>query len=245
MKILVIGASAGTGRATVEQLLAEGHEVSAFSRRASKIGISSERLRAIDGDVMDPSAVERAVEGQQAVIVTLGIRENPLRVRLWGPAHTPLDVRSTGTRNVIAAMKKHGVKRLVVQTSYGVAETRAKLRASDRLFFALILKPQIADTEQQNQIVVESDLEWVIAQPVHLTDEPDSAMPLISTTGETGKMTVSRASVARFLVQAAQSPSFVRKSLALSGHVIESARERSAAAPPRARPAARASGRGL
>ena len=127
MKIIVIGATGGSGRATVEQLLAQGHEVTAFSRHADRIGIASDRLHLVNGDAMDLADVEAAVRGHDAVIVTLGITENPIRVRLLGPARTPIDVRSTGTRNVIAAMQKLGVSRLVVQTTYGVGDTRDRL----------------------------------------------------------------------------------------------------------------------
>jgi len=166
---------------------------------------------------MNAADVERAIEGRDAVVVTLGISENPLRVRLQGAARTALDVRSAGTRNVIAAMQKHGVRKLVVQTTYGVGETRGMLRLVDKLFFQLILKPQIADTEKQNQDVTASDLDWVIVQPVHLTDGPDDDMPFVSTGGETGRMKVSRKSVGRFLAHAVENPTFVRQSVAVSG----------------------------
>jgi uncharacterized protein YbjT (DUF2867 family) len=217
MKIIVIGATGGSGRATVEQLLAEGHEVTAFSRRADRIGIASDRLRVVNGDAMDPADVGAAVRGHDAVIVTLGITENPIRVRLLGPARTPIDVRSTGTRNVIAAMQEHGVRRLVVQTTYGVGDTRDRLGFIDAMFFALLLRPQIADTEVQNELVHGSGLDWVIAQPVHLTDDAQDAMPFVSITGETGKMKVSRNSVARFLTSAIVSSNFLRREVAISG----------------------------
>jgi len=94
-----------------------------------------------------------------------------------GSAHTPDDVRSTGTKNVINAMHIHGVPRLIVQSSYGVGETNGLLDCTDQLFFKLLLKPQIADTEQQEQIVKNSGIEWVLAQPVHLTDSQNSTAP--------------------------------------------------------------------
>lgn len=217
MKVLVMGSTGGSGRAVVEQLLAAGHEVTAFARQADRIEMRSPRLRFVNGDALDPAAVERAVVGQDAVVVTLGISENPLRVRLWGPARTAGNVRSEGTRHVIAAMHKHGVSKLVVQTSYGVGTTRGQLRWLDRLFFRLLLKPQIEDTELQNREVSESNLAWTIAQPVHLTDAPDGASPFISTEGETATWKVSRQSVGRFLAAAVDDPTLVHKSIALSG----------------------------
>jgi putative NADH-flavin reductase len=214
MKVLVFGASGGSGRAAVKQLVALGHEVSAFSRRAALDPALP--VRTIEGDVMHAADVDRAVAGQDAVIVTLGIRENPLRVRLLGPAHTPRDVRSAGTRNIIAAMRTHGVRKLIVQTSYGVGDTRERLGLIDRLFLALLLKPQIADTELQEADVVRSGLDWIVVQPVHLTDGPTEAMPCVSTAGDISGRKVSRSAVGRFLAHAVQNTSFVGKSVALS-----------------------------
>ena len=215
--VLVVGATGGTGRAAVEALLERGHRVTAFSRHAEALGIESERLRMMNGDATDANDVERAVAGQDAVIVALGITENPFRVRLLGAAATANDVRSAGTRNVIAAMQKHGVRRLVVQSSYGVGESRGKLRLVDSLFFNLLLKPQIADTEVQELEVKQSGVDWVLAQPVHLTDDVVDAPPFASLEGEVREWKISRKSVARFLASAIQDASYLGKSVALSG----------------------------
>jgi uncharacterized protein YbjT (DUF2867 family) len=215
--VLVVGASGGTGRAAVHQLLAEGHRVTAFSRHASSIFQASENLRPIDGDVMQAEAIDAAVAGQDVVIVTLGISENPLRVRFFGSAATAGNVRSAGTHNVILAMRRHAVSRLVVQSSYGVGETRGCLRFIDKLFFSLLLKPQIADTEAQEQIVRDSGLQWVLVQPVHLTNAGTSADAFVSTEGQTRGMKVSRLSVARFLAHVTLTAGYHGKSVSVSG----------------------------
>jgi uncharacterized protein YbjT (DUF2867 family) len=228
MKILVIGATGGTGRAVVAQLLAEGHHVTAFGRHPERVGAPSEQLSLEVGDALNASDVERVVAGKDAVVVTLGISENPLRVRFFGPKHTPLDVRSAGTRNAIAAMRRHGVRRLVVLSSYGVAETRSQLKFADRMFFDLILKPQIADTEQQYRDVAASGLDWVLVQPVHLTDGAEAELPFASTSGQTELLKVSRKSVARFLALAAVGSDHVRQSVSLSGKKAAAAQARAA-----------------
>lgn len=108
LNVLVVGATGGTGRATVERLAAEGHRVTAFSRSADRLANEIDGITTVNGDVTDPHAVEQAVAGQDVVIVTLGITENPLRVRFLGPARTPINVRSQGTKHVISAMKSMG-----------------------------------------------------------------------------------------------------------------------------------------
>ena len=222
-KILVVGATGGTGRATIDALVRQGHRVTAFSRHAESLEIDSDRVTLLNGDATKPEDVERAVAGHDAVIITLGITENPVRVRLFGAAKTPNDVRSVGTRNVIAAMRKHGVRRLVVQSSYGVGETRGSLRWVERLFFGLLLKPQIADTEVQEIEVRESGVDWVLAQPVHLTDDESDAMPFASADGQVREWKISRKDVGRFLALAVQVPEYVGQSVALSGARIPGA----------------------
>lgn len=216
-KVLVVGATGGTGRATIDELVKAGHRVTAFSRRADALADTSELVAAFNGDATNPADMDRAVAGHDAVIVTLGITENPLRVRLFGAARTPLDVRSAGTRNVIAAMRKHGVRRLVVLTSFGVGETRGNLLLLERLFFSLLLKPQIADTEVQELEVRDSGVDWVLARPVHLTDDDSDEMPFTSTDGQVRERKISRKGVARFLARAVGRADYVGQTVALSG----------------------------
>lgn len=215
MKVLVVGSTGGSGQAAVSQLVAQGHQVTAFTRQPP--AEPAPGVRYVEGDVMRAADVDRAVAGQDAVVVAVGIRENPLRVRLLGPARTPLDVRSAGTRHVIAAMKRHGVRKLVVQTSYGVGPTRDRLRWIDRLFFALLLSPQIADTEVQQAEVVASGLDWVVVQPVHLTDGVEEPEPLVSAAGDIGRSAVSRRSVGRVLARAVSDARLIGTSVAVSG----------------------------
>ena len=216
LRVLVVGATGGSGRATVDALLEDGHVVTAFARTADKLP-EHPRLRRVRGDATQPEDVDAVVHGQDAVIVTLGISESPVGVRLRGSRGTPLNVRSGGTNTVMDAMHRHGVKRLVVLSSYGVGPTRKKLRLADRLVFWLLLRPQIRDTEIQERAVRTSELDWVIAQPVHLTDEEEASPPFLSLDGVARRFRVSRRQVARVLAGAVRGDRFVGRSVAVSG----------------------------
>lgn len=198
MKILVVGATGATGRLVVDELLGRGHEVTALVRRP---GCAAQRV--VVGDVTDPTAVDAAVAGQDAVVVTLGIRENALLVRLLGSRRTPIDVRSRGTRHLVEAMRRHGVPRLVVQTTYGAGDSWPGLSPSWKLIFSAVLRPQLADTERQEAIVRDSGLDWVLVRPVALVDGPGDP-PFVSPGGEVAGMRVPRRAVARVLVDAAE-----------------------------------------
>lgn len=215
MKVLVVGATGGSGRAAVEALVTDGHEVSAFARRASAAFAGTPGVRPVDGDVTDAADVDAAVRGQDAVVVALGIAESPVRVRLRGPAGTPMDVRSRGTAALVTAMRARGVRRLVVQSSYGVGETRALLPLSARLVFALLLKPQIADHGVQEDVVRRSGLDWTLVQPVYLTDGAEPAA--LSTDGSVEGMRVSRHALGGVLARLATGADEVGRCVSVSG----------------------------
>jgi nucleoside-diphosphate-sugar epimerase len=216
MKILVIGATGGSGRAVTTELLGRGHTVTAFSRHASSLRLDGD-LRAVDGDATRHDDVATAMSGQEVVVVTLGISESAIRVRLRGAGSTADDVRSRGTRVVVDAMRGAGVGRLVVQSSYGVGPTRPLLGLADRAFFALVLKPQIADTERQEQIVRSTgpDVDWTIVQPVHLTDGAVTEAR-VTPDGVIGGRTISRGGVATVLADAAEGRHGTRRTLSVS-----------------------------
>lgn len=211
-----MGASGATGRAVVAELLERGHRVTAFVRRPESLSIEHPHFATFIGDATDRDDVRRAVEGHDAVTVALGITENPLLVRLRGPSRTPIDVRSVGTRNVVDAMQLHGVRRLVVQTTYGLGETRAKLSLGWRFLFWALLAPQIADTEVQARIVRDSGLDWVLIEPVGLTDDEPRADMFASADGEVRSMSIPRRSVARFIGETLDDEARVRRTYALS-----------------------------
>lgn len=216
MKILIIGSTGASGRAVLSKLLERGHHVTAFARNPSAINAKHECLRVMAGDVMNESDVVRAVAGHDAVVVTLGITENPILVRLRGASRTPTNVRSEGTANIVRAMKAAGVGRLVVQSSYGVGETRGKLPFKWRMIFSLLLKPQIEDTERQETIVRDSNLQWSLIQPVGLTDDDRPEESFVSTEGDLRKMAVSRKTVAYHIADTLETDAYANRSVAIS-----------------------------
>lgn len=215
MKVLVVGATGGSGRAAVNALLRRGHDVTVFVRNDAALGDLAGRSTVVAGDATRPEDVDVAVRGQDAVVVTLGISENPVRVRMRGPAGTALDVRSRGTRNIVAAMGRHDVRRLVVQTSYGVGDTHGKLPRRYALMFRALLGPQIADTEKQDVLVRGSDVLWTLVQPVNLTDE-ESGTATTSDTGEVAGWHVARGAVGEVLADAVERPDYAGKTIAVS-----------------------------
>ena len=194
MRVLVVGATGGSGRAVCDALLDRGHQVTAFARSATAIE-PRDRLERVAGDAEDVELLERVLPGHDAVVVTLGISEPAWRVRLLGAKSTADDIRSRGTDAVVRAARESGVSRIVVQSSYGVGPTRPLLGLAERVVFALLLRPQMRDTERQEEVVRSSGLEWTIVQPVYLTDA-EGDQHVTSTDGQTRRTRVSRRGLA-------------------------------------------------
>jgi len=193
MKLLVFGATGGTGRELVKQALAQGHEVTAYARNPAKLGaIAHARLQVVRGDVLDAAAVEQAVPGHDAVVCAIGA----------GAGRTSL--REDGTRNIVRAMQKAGVRRLICQSSMGIGDSRANLGFLTKFVIVpLFLRHAFADHERQEAVVKESDLDWTIVRPPHLRDGPRTGayrhgFPTTDT-GIQGK--ISRADVADFMLK--------------------------------------------
>ena len=56
MKLLVFGASGGTGGRLIQQALQQGHLVTAFARDPGKIRQTHDNLRVVRGDILDPKS---------------------------------------------------------------------------------------------------------------------------------------------------------------------------------------------
>ncbi len=162
MKLLVFGATGGTGREIVAQALDQEHLVTAFVRNPAAITTKHEKLKLAQGDVLDYPSVEATVQGQDAVLSALGVRK--LRKNT---------VLSDGTRNIIRAMEQHGVKRFVCESSLGVGDSRGQLGWVFNLFIVpLFLRNIFRDKEVQEQYIKRSKLDWIIVRPAVLTSGP-------------------------------------------------------------------------
>lgn len=161
MKILIVGATGGTGKELVTQALQRGHRVTAFVRKPSKLAMAHKRLTICRGDILDYSTVEEAVKGQEAVLCALGHKR-------W---LYPTRILSAGTENLIKAMSARGVRRLVCETSLGVGDSFGRLG----LYYTLFVIPFILpfywwDKHRQERMIRASSLDWIIVRPGKLTN---------------------------------------------------------------------------
>lgn len=156
MRVLIVGATGGTGRELVRQALERGHAVTAFARRPEAVMHRHENLRVARGDVMDPASVAAAMAGQEAVLSALGHKR-------W---FYPTRILSQGTANLLDAMAKQGVRRFVCETSLGVGESWWRLGLYYTLFVIPVILPLYYwDKNRQERIVRASAADWILVRP--------------------------------------------------------------------------------
>ena len=205
MKLVVFGATGKTGQEIVKQALTQGYEVTAFVRDPARVMLEHGDLKIMTGDIFDITAVSQTIEGQDAVICSLGTSELGKTT-----------VRSEGTANIIEAMKEKHVHRLVVISAMGVAESWSTLSFVNKLFFATLLRSSQQDHEQQEVVVKESDLDWTIIRPSGLTDTPLTGSYSIGENilGKTSR--IARADVAHAILKELDDNAFVHKAATIT-----------------------------
>jgi uncharacterized protein YbjT (DUF2867 family) len=210
-RLLVIGASQGIGLETVKLALAAGHHVRAFARSAGSLPLENANLEKFAGDARDGSAIIRALEGRDAVIQTLGVPLTPDTV-LHGTT-----LFSQTTRPLVDAMTAHGPRRLIVATGIGAGNSRDCLGPISGAAFALTLRRIYDDKDAQERIVQGSTLDWTIVRPGVLTSGPSTNYRALIDPKSWKPGSITRAAVARFLVEIAANAAFTRETPLLIG----------------------------
>lgn len=192
MKILVLGATGGTGREIVREAGAKGHSVVALVRsKARADGLGGAEL--VEGDARDEVSLSRALAGCSGVISSLGTAMSPFR---------EVTLLSTATRALVDAMARQNVRRLVCITGMGAGDSRGHGGfVFDRLILPLLLRKVYADKDRQEAIVRSSGADWVLVRPTILSDQParGSVRAMTDLAGLRGG-TIARADVAKFVV---------------------------------------------
>ena len=191
MKIIIFGASGKTGVKLVEQSLEQGHSVTAFVRNPEKLAIENENLAFITGDAFDPASVSQAVQGQDAVICVLGSGTDLKKTM----------IRAKGTINIVNAMQKNNIRRLMVVTAMGVAESWEDLSLFNKFIFAVLMKNIREDHEAQEASIKESNLDWTIVRPSGLTDTPRTGIYSVGENIPAITSRISRADVADLILK--------------------------------------------
>ena len=209
MKIAIFGATGKVGRHLVDQALERGDEVTAFARDASKLATRRhERLKVVQGDVLNPKDVEQAVVNTHAVLSTIGHTKTSSK-----------DVLSEGIKNIVAAMNKHGVRRLVSLTGAGVRDPKDEPKLVDRVIGSLLKLVQsdlLEDSIGQARVIRESDLEWAIVRTPVLSEGAKKGEYRVGYVDKESGTRLSRADLADFMLKQSTDATYLHRAPVIS-----------------------------
>jgi putative NADH-flavin reductase len=195
MRLVVFGATGGTGAHVVAQAVAEGHEVTAVVRDPQRLA-PVDGLRVATAAFEQASALDDAVHGRDAVISALGT-----------DAKGPVSVCTDGMTAIVGAMRRTGVRRLVAVSAHGARETH------DRSLYSLAvwasLREKMLDKERMEAVVEASGLDWTVVRPPALSDGARTGDYRTGTRLPVRIWSrISRADLAEFLLAEAAAPRF-------------------------------------
>jgi putative NADH-flavin reductase len=210
MKLIILGATGGTGTCLAGRALAAGHEVTAIVRDPSRLTLPAQpRLRIVTADVMDPASLGPAMVGAEAVITAIGPRGTG-----------PTTVIRDSVCSIIQALRGGGSRRLLEVSGSIVADEgespylRYLLKPLARRTF---LRRVCADMRDAEDEIERSDLDWTIFRPPALTGKP--ATGTYRTAIDRGLphgFSVSRADLAACMLARLEDPATVRRHIAVA-----------------------------
>lgn len=206
MKVIVFGATGTIGRQLVSQLLEQGHTVTAFSRNPKKLSITHPNLLRKSGNVLEYSSVAGAIAQHDAVFCALGD----------GNKGT---TRALGTNNIVKAMERNDIKRLIVQTTLGLGESEGNLNFFwKKVMFGFLLKKAFQDHQLQEGFIVRSSLDYTIVRPSAFTNNKRMGKFQVGFDGSVKNLSlkISRSDVASFMIRQLHSADWMRTAVSIS-----------------------------
>ncbi len=204
MNIAIFGATGATGRYLVDQALAAGHRVTALVRTPAALPVAHDRLRIVSGEVRDRDAVAGMLAGQDAVVSALGPRQRG-----------PVSLCTEAIAAILPALARHGVRRLVVLSAYGAADSHHR-DLYNRLLW-LIQKEKMLDKERMEALIGRSDTEWTILRPSALSNGPRTGRYRLGTDLRLRvTATIARADLADALLRQLADTTYLRQTPAIT-----------------------------
>jgi putative NADH-flavin reductase len=155
VKVAIIGASGFIGSYVRDEALARGYHVTAIVRHPEKITVQNPRLTVVKADILKGKA-EELVKGHDAVISAYSA----------GRSGTDIyNEQIKGYKAIIGAVKRSGVKRLLVVGGASTLEVSPGVELIDTMRPEQITQGMLATREMLYMLRKEEELEWTFLSP--------------------------------------------------------------------------------
>ncbi|MDJ1506266.1 NAD(P)-dependent oxidoreductase [Xanthocytophaga agilis] len=214
-RILIFGANGRTGQLIVKYALEKGYSITALVRNPEKLTITSERLTIHKGSPTHLEDVQKAMAGCNYVLSALSALS--VKDSFSFKMITPPKTLEKSIGNAIQAMNEYGIRRIVTLSSVGAGDSYSYAPWFMRWVIRLTnFKIVFADHNQQEQLVQQSGLDWVIARPVGLTNTTNPGKLVVSYNKTPSPFKISRMLLAKFMVDQLTEDAFLHKTPILS-----------------------------
>lgn len=212
MKLLILGATGGTGAALLDQAVAAGHEVTVIARAPANVHISVESaVEVVQGDVLAPGPWQDVAAAHDTLLSCLGSRDR----------QHPTTIYSRGTLNALAAMGTDPERRLLCLSSAGLevpADTPLPQKLVTRLIIQRLYRHGYADMRRMEAALHKEEARWTILRPPMLTDAPGTGRYRTAIGGSLPNMrSIPRADLAGYMLTAVEDPSTWKATVEITG----------------------------
>ncbi len=208
-RVAVFGATGRTGRQLLSLAHEAGLQVSALARHPEELGEWTGHVTVVEGTVKDAAAVEQTLTSCGAVMSVVGPRRD-----------SPADLLATASLNILAGMRKEGIRRVIVLTNTAVRDPSDHLPLAQRAVrwvLPIVNGRLVRDSLIAAQTIAESGLDWTLVRPAVLTDGPRTGNYHVGALARGMPLRVSRADVAEFMVSCLVQGRFVLERPAIGG----------------------------
>lgn len=161
-KIIVFGATGGTGAQVVKQALEKNYKVIVIVRNPNSFAVKHPNLKIVKGDVLDSISFQNELKNVDAVVSCLGIQKN-----------VPTTVYSEGIKNIAIAMNNNSINRVICLSAGAVIvppKTSFFMKFIIKNVLQRLFKHLYADMRIMENRISETNLNWTIIRPSWLRD---------------------------------------------------------------------------
>jgi len=201
--IALFGATGKTGLHLLSQALENGYTVKVLVRDSAKVSITHQNLTVIQGDALVISDVEKTIEGSDVVISVLGHVKN-----------SPAWVQTDATKNMVAAMKKYGVKKIISLSGAGVSFEKDEPKFIDNLvrtIMQLTVPSIINDGIEHAKVLQNSGLDWIVVRGPMLKEGEKKGGYKVTFVDKNSGISVNRADLAEFILNQIDDDTYLRQ----------------------------------
>lgn len=202
MKLLILGATGGTGAALLDQAVAAGHDITVIARTPSHLRDPLDgSVTIVEGDVLEPGSWQNAAVGHDTLLSCLGSTDR----------RHPTTIYSRGTLNALAAMGTHPTRRLICLSSAGLdvpEDLPLPQKLVTRLIIQRLYRHGYADMRRMEAALPDEDVRWTIVRAPMLTNAPGTSRYRTAINGPLPDMrSIPRADLAHYMLTAIDDPS--------------------------------------